>query len=106
MSDVTQSVFKAGKVLECLFEDNFQGKTINEIWDKTGVDPQSARRSLLTWKELGWVFDTPVSGEKSVRWMVSEKLVRISFQYKRQALADVHGIENSYLDVSQERLHD
>ncbi|WP_029132703.1 hypothetical protein [Sedimenticola selenatireducens] len=104
MSEITQSVHKAGKVLECLFEDDFKGKTIKEIWDLTGVDPQSARRSLLTWEALGWVVETPVSGGKASRWIVAEKLANISASYRRTALEQIHLIEENYKRITGEEL--
>lgn len=104
MSDIIKSAFKAGKVLECLFQDDFQGKTILEIQEATGIEPLAIRRALLTWEELGWVFKTPVSGNKSVRWMVSEKLAEVSASHRRTALDQIHSIEENYKRVTGEEL--
>lgn len=104
MSEVTQSVFKAGKVLESLFKDDFKGKTITEIGKDTGVDPQSVRRSLLTWKALGWVVETPVSGSKQGCWKVSTKLAGIAHAYERYALSRIQGVRREYREVTGREL--
>ena len=105
MTDITQSVFKAGQVLECLFRDDFQGKTVNEIKNDTGVDVQSVRRSLLTWKELGWVIETPIAGEKASHWKISKRLVQVAHAYERDALERVHAIKNEFREITGKELH-
>ncbi len=104
MNELTNSVYRAGKVLEALFEDDFQGKTVLEIVGKTGLGFLTVRRCLLTWRALGWVVETPVAGSKSVRWAISEKLAEVAFQYRRHALGQIHEIEKTYLKVSGEEL--
>ncbi len=104
MNDITQSVYKAGRVLECLFQEGFQGKTINEICRQTSIDPQSIRRSLLTWKNLGWVIEVPIAGEKASCWKISRNLVEIAFAYEKDAMNRIHSIKNEFKTVTGKEL--
>lgn len=104
MSDANNSVLKAGRVLESLFEDDFQGKTIREIYKSTGIDEQSVRRALISWKELGWVFEVGARRNKSTPWKVSRKLIEIAHAYQIHALREAQAIKQEYREITGEEL--
>ncbi|WP_026608706.1 hypothetical protein [Methylocaldum szegediense] len=102
---VNKTVIRAVRVLECLFEDDFQGKTELQILECTKVPLPTIYRVLQTWKSLGWVIDVPIPGRKAAQWRInSEKLLRIAHSHKRHMLRQVHSLEKEYLDIAGEEL--
>lgn len=100
-----KTLIRSGKVLECLFEDDFKGKTELQIVEMTQIPLPTIYRILQTWKTLGWVVDVPIPGCKAVQWRISsEKLLRIAHSHKRHMLRQVHSLEKEYLDIAGEEL--
>jgi len=103
-----QSVVKAMRVLDCLFGDSFSGKTIEQIHQATGIPITTTWRLLKSLNAAGWVVEVATSSGKNAHWAsswkVSDKLVAVAAQYRRQALADIQAIERNYLTVTGENL--
>lgn len=104
MSDANKSVVKAGRVLQSLFEDDFQGKSIRQIYKETGIDEQSARRALISWRELGWVHEVPEPGAKSMKWKITRKLTEIAYAYKADAVKKEQLLKQEYREITGEEL--
>ncbi len=104
MSDVNKSVLKAGRVLQSLFEDDFQGKTIREIYKTTGIDEQSVRRALITWEKLGWVTETMVAGSKSIHWKITRKLIEIAHAYEIETVRKAQALNQEYREITGKEL--
>ena len=87
MRDGLQSVFKAMRVFECLFEDGFSGKTIEQIHQATGIPRTTTWRLLKSFKAGGWVVEVATSSGKNAHWAsswkVSDKLVEVAARYRR-----------------------
>lgn len=108
-SGVNQSIVKAVRVLESLFEDGFSGKTIEQIHQAAEIPRTTTWRLLKSLKAAGWVVEVSTSSGKNAHWTssswkVSDKIVAVSDQYRRQALADIQAIERAYLRVTGENL--
>jgi DNA-binding IclR family transcriptional regulator len=97
---------KALLVFEALTERGFQGLSVEDIADLTGLNYAAVRRSLLVFDSQGWVVEAPQSGTKQKLWMPGEKLVKVAFQFKRHCLGEVHQTESKYVRVSGEILRD
>ena len=86
MRDGLQSVVKAMRVFECLFEDGFSGKTIEQIDQATGIPRTTTWRSLKSLKAGGWVVEVATSSGKNAHWAsswkVSDKLVEVAARYR------------------------
>lgn len=101
-----ETVVKALRVLECLFEDGFSAKTLKQIQQATGIHTTTAWRLLQSLKAVGWVVEVATSAHCVLSWQVSDKLAAVASQYRRQALADTQAIERNYLTVTGENLAD
>ncbi|MGH8469371.1 MAG: helix-turn-helix domain-containing protein [Gammaproteobacteria bacterium] len=107
-ADGIQSVLKAMRVFECLFKDGFSGKTIEQIHQATGIPRTTTRRLLKSFKAGGWVLERATSSGENAHWAsswkVSDKIVEVSAQYRRQVLADIQVNERNYFAVTGENL--
>jgi len=103
--DISNTFLRGIQVLECLFENDFQGKTEADISKQTGVPLTTVWRMLKTLKVAGWAIDVPVDGSKTRVWKVNGKnLVAIAFQFKKSALSQIHTIEKEFSDIAGEGL--
>ena len=93
------------QVLECLFENDFKGRSETEISQQTGIPLTTVFRVLKASKSMNWVIDVPVEGSKARTWKVDGKnFVSIAFKFKKSALNQVHHIENEFSHISGENL--
>jgi len=99
------TVCRAIQVFECLFENDFKGKSETDISQQTNIPLTTVFRILKNFKSMNWVIDVPVEGSKARTWKVDGKnLVSIAFKFKKSALNQVHHIENEFSDISGEKL--
>ncbi|MBQ0796246.1 helix-turn-helix domain-containing protein [Zhongshania sp.] len=99
MSQLNHSLLRGLSIMECLFEDSFEGKTLDEIFEATDIPSSTAWRMLQTLEAKGWVVELPVGGSKQGRWRVSAKLTSISASYERHALEQVQTIKREFRGV-------
>lgn len=99
-----RSVVRAITILECLFEDDFKGKTLGEISADTNIPSTTAWRILKTIEAKGWVIDVPIAGSKQGAWRLSTKIVGIADSYEQHALAQVQGIKREFQQVTGREL--
>lgn len=106
MNDDTSNTFLRGiQVLECLFENDFQGKTETTISKETEIPLTTVWRMLKTLKVAGWVFDVPVSGSKAKVWKVNGVvLIGIANQYDESTLRRIQAIEKEHLETTGKEL--
>lgn len=103
-TQLNQSLSKGLQVMECLFEKDFEGKTVTGVMEATGLPHITAWRTLKTLELCGWVREVQ-RGKKQSRWIVTEKITEIAFQYRRYVLSSIQTIEKNYLDVAGEKLN-
>ncbi len=97
-------ISKELSVFDALVEGGFQGLTITELAEKTGLSYAKVRRSLLTLEYQEWVVPGEQSSTKEKRWVPSSRLLAASFAFKKHCLQKRHGVEKQYLDISGEVL--
>lgn len=101
----SNTVCRAIQVIECLFENDFKGRTETDIAQQTGIPLTTVFRILKDLQSMKWVIDVPVKGSKARIWKVDGKnLVSIAFKFKKAALNQVHTIENEFSNISGEEL--
>lgn len=105
MTQIVQSLSKGLTILEALFDDDFQGKTVKDLERLTGFEGLAIRRALHTLEERGWVLKTPQSGTKETAWEVTPKLAEIAHAYERGALKQVQTIKKQFRDVTGKELN-
>jgi len=105
MSELNQSFRRGLNVFECLFEDGFEGRTLQEICDITEIPSTTAWRLLKTLEAKGWVVEAPIAGSKQGCWRVSSRLAGIAHAYERFALERVHGIKSEFREVTGKELN-
>lgn len=101
---LNQSVIKGLRVLEALFEDGFAAKTKRQIIADTGLAHSSTWRQLKTLEHQGWIVEVPAETPGQVAWRLSDKLIRISIEFKKHTLAGVQATERDYLELTGEIL--
>ena len=99
-----KSVIRAGQVLECLFENGFQGKTTDHIALQLEIPGSTVWRILQSWKVLGWVVELPIAGSKSTCWKISNQLTKIANAYEQHALNKVQGIRSEFHEITGKEL--
>ncbi len=99
-----RSVLRATSILECLFSDDFSGKTLDDVIAATDIPWTTVWRILKTLESQGWVTETTIQGGKKTRWKTSRKILEIAHAYKRYALNKAHAIELEYLNIAGEEL--
>lgn len=104
MSQLNHSLMRGLSIMECLFEDSFEGKTLDEIFEATDIPSSTAWRMLQTLETKGWVVELPVGGSKQGRWRVSTKLISVSASYERHALAHVQSVKREFRDITGREL--
>lgn len=106
MSDATnQSVAKALRLFETLFEDGFEGRSLKEVRQATGIPASTAWRLLKTLEVQGWVVEVPMPGQQESRWRVSAKLASIADAYQQHMIARAHGIKQEFFNVTGRSLN-
>lgn len=105
MTALNNSITRGLLLLECLFEDGFEGKTLEEISELIDVPRTTAWRMLKTMEARGWVVEVPISGSKQGRWQVSIKLAGIADAYEQHALARVQGVKREFREVTGRELN-
>ena len=99
------TVCRTIQVLECLFENDFKGKSETEISKQTDIPLTSVFRILKTLKALDWVDDYPVNGTKAKIWKVNGTLlIGIANKYDEATLNKVHELETEYLETTGKAL--
>lgn len=99
-----QSTHKTAMILEVLYQDDFSGKSLDDVIEATDITWTTAWRILKTLKADGWVIETTISGQKKTIWKISQKILEIAHAYKRHSLKKVHAIESEYLHIAGEEL--
>lgn len=99
MSTSIRSLSRGLLILETLFKDDFQGKTLDCVAESTEIPKSSAWRILQALEVEGWVVGAPVGG-KQARWQISTKLASIAHAYEQHALARVQGIQREFREVT------
>lgn len=102
---LNQSALKALRIMESLFEDGFEGKTLDEVSQETGISRTTAWRLLNTMEAGGWVIETPVAGSKQGRWQVSTRLAGIADAYEQHALARAQRVKREFREVTGRELN-
>lgn len=104
MSSDTSKTSKLLQVFETLTEMGFQGHSMEEIANKSGLSYAAVRRSLITLGNHGWVSDSPRSHSKAKLWKPADKLLYVSVKYKQDCLSQVHEVHAKYLEKTGEVL--
>jgi len=103
--DISNTALRGFKVLECLFENDFQGKTEADISKQTGIPLTTVWRMLNTLKLSNWAIDVPIDGSKRKLWKVNGVvLIGIANKYDEATLRKVHAIEKEYLETTGKEL--
>lgn len=97
---LNQSALKALRIMDSLFEDGFEGKTLDEIIRATDISYTTAWRLLKTLEAGGWIVEIPMSGSKQGRWRMSTKIAGIASAYKQHALARIHDVKGEYRQIT------
>ena len=99
-----QSVSKALRVFEALFERDFEGRTLKEIAAATAIPTTTAWRLLKTLEAAGWVVEVPVPGQQHGRWRVSHKLASIADEYEQYCRRRRQDIEQEFFETTGRNL--
>lgn len=103
--EISNTALRGIRVLECLFENDFQGKTETAISQETDIPLTTVWRMLNTLKAAGWVVDVPVSGSKAKIWKVNGTvLIRIANKYDESTLRRIQAIEKEHLETTGKEL--
>lgn len=103
--ETSNTALRCIRVLECLFENDFQGKTESTISKETGISLTTVWRMLNTLKVAGWVVDVPVSGSKAKVWKVNGSvLIGIANKYDESTLRRIQAIEKEHLEATGKEL--
>ncbi|OQW67458.1 MAG: hypothetical protein BVN35_20345 [Proteobacteria bacterium ST_bin11] len=103
--DISNALARGIQILECLFDNDFQGKTEMEICKQTGIPLTTTFRHLKMLKSVGWAEDFPVEGSKTKIWKVNgSALVKTATKYQESALRRVQAIEKEFLEVTGKEL--
>lgn len=105
MTALNNSIIRGLTILECLFEDGFEGKTLDEIFKQTDIPWTTSWRMLKTMEAKGWVVEVPISGSKRGRWRVSTKLAAIADAYEQHALARLQVVRREFREVTGRELN-
>jgi len=103
--DINNSVLRGMQILECLFDDGFQGKTEKDISKQTHIPLTTVFRILKTLESSGWLIEKPISGSKLKVWKISIKIVEIAHSYELNALKQVQQIKAEHLKVTGKELN-
>lgn len=101
---VNKTVVEAAQVFEALCDDDFQPKSVDQIATALEIPYSTVYRILRSWKEAGWVIETPKKTGKGVLWMSATKLLTIAFAYERFSQERVHSIKNEFKNTSGREL--
>jgi len=104
VTTLNNSIIRGLTILECLFEEGFEGKTLDEIFTQTDIPWTTSWRMLKTMEAKGWVVEVPIGGSKQGRWRASSKIVEIANAYERNAIAKVQGIKNEFSNMTGREL--
>ncbi|SEO69436.1 helix-turn-helix domain-containing protein [Aquisalimonas asiatica] len=103
---INQSAAKALRVVECLTDGGFQGKTLRELSGELGIPRATVWRLLVTLKSAGWAVAIQCeSGAKEERWQVSTKLAQIAYEYEQYTWSRINGIRAEYREVTGKELN-
>lgn len=101
---LNSSVIKAMKIMNFLMQDDFKGKSLNEIYKGLNFSCSTCFRILKSLESEGWVVGRNISGGKEIIWCLGKVSINTAFQYKRHSLNEAQQLKSDYLNITGEEL--
>ncbi len=101
---INKTVTEAAQILKYLYTEDFKAKSVLNISAEFSIPLSTVYRILQSWKQAGFVIETPSPKGKGVLWQVSNELVSIAFAYKHHVIDKVQSTKDEYKSVSGQEL--